>query len=88
MISSEKQLRQPSTTLFPSTLAQACIKVSILKYHLLQLQHHFSKIVTIQCLQEKLTTPLPLPVTIPQSRIALRQTHQDVREIRKEAISQ
>ena len=88
MISSEKQLRQPSATPFSSTLAQACIKVSILKYNILQLHHHSNKTAIIQRLQQKLATPLPLPSTISQSRIALRQARQVVRQIRKDAIAQ
>ena len=88
MISAENQLRQPSSTPFSSVLSQACIKVSILKSHILHLQHHSNKTATIQRLQQKLPEPLTLPTSLPQSRRELRQARQLVRQLRKDAIAQ
>ena len=87
MLASEHKLQRPSPTPFSSELAQACIRVSILKLRYSELKHNKSHTLSIQHLQSRLQEPLPLPATTISTKTALRDARQSVREIRRNAVS-
>ena len=86
MVSAEKRLKKPSPTPFSSALAQACIRVSLLKLQYLVLKHQSDKQHSINHLQQRLNTPLVLPTTISDLTSELKKTRKEVRTIRKEAV--
>ena len=86
MIASEKRLRRPSPMPFSSTLAQACIKVSLLKSYYLELCHGTDKSHTISKLQQRLHQPLSLPSSIDDLKVLLHTTRKEVKKIRRESI--
>ena len=86
MLHSEKQFQKRSPTPFSSTLAQACLSVSILKLLQLSQKHGTDKKVAIASLQSKCTKKVPLPESLPATKSALKLARKEVKRIRKHAL--
>ena len=87
MIAAERRLHRPSPTPFSSNLAQACIKVSILKTKRLSLKHSTNKDNTIDRLLAKLQKPFTIPSTLTAVEEHLKTARKEVRDIRRNAIA-
>ena len=87
MIAVEKTLTKPSPTPFSSKLAQACIRVSILKLRLQEIQFRRTYSIRIERLQTSLLEPFSIPSTCHTVKTMLRTSRQHVRQLRKDARS-
>ena len=88
MLASENKLRKPSPVPFSSNLAQACLKVSILKAKYISLKYGTNKELTISRYGTRLLQPFVIPSTIEQVWQLLTTTRKEVRTIRQNAISE
>ena len=87
MISCKKQLTKPSPTPFSSKLAQACIRVSILKLRLKELKYGSVHSNGINQLTSSLLESFSIPQTIASTTTMLKAARQNVRQLRKNAVS-
>lgn len=87
MIASEKRLKRTSPSPFSSKLAQACLKVTILKLQLKSLRQRRSRAASIELLQSKLKSSLSLTSNVPAMKTLLKQSRKEVRQCRKQASS-
>ena len=87
MISCKKQLTKPSPTPFSSKLAQACIRVLILKLRLKELKYGSVHSNGINQLTSSLLESFSIPQTIASTTTMLKAARQNVRQLRKNAVS-
>ena len=88
MIASENTLHKPSPVPFSSKLAQASLKVSILKVKYVSIKYGKNKDQIISRYCAKLLEPFHIPDNLQQVQHQLRVARNDVRSIRRNAVSE
>ena len=86
MLASEKKLKRHRTSPFSSNLAQACLRVTVLKIHHRSIQKHKDYSTTINKLIQQLHKPINLSRDLTTIKRDLKSARKTVTKIRKHAV--